>query len=133
VGSLALDASVAIALFTATDAHHHRALTDLETAFDRSDALLLAASAYSEIMVHAAREGEGELVDRFVDRLAIEIVPIDRAIGRGAAILRAANRSLRLPDALVVATAQARRAPLLSFDARVVRLACELELALPQS
>ncbi len=133
MGSLALDASVAIALFTATDAHHERALAELEIAFDRSDALLLAASAYSEIMVHAARQGEGELVDRFVDRLAIEVVPVDREIGRGAAVLRAANRSLRLPDALVVATAQARRAPLLSFDAQLARLARELEAGATQS
>jgi len=129
VGSLALDASVAIALFTANDAHHERAKVQLDAALDRDDSLLMAASAYSEIMVHAVRNGEADLIDRFVDRLRMEIVPADRKIGRRAAELRAEKRSLRLPDALVLATAQARRAPLLSFDAAVARVARELDLA----
>jgi predicted nucleic acid-binding protein len=133
VGSLVLDANVAIALFTASDAHHDQALVELDGALGRDDDLLMAASAYSEIMVHAVRSEQGELIDRFVDRLRMEVVPTDRDIGRRAAGLRAARRSLRLPDALVVATAQARRASLLSFDAELARLARELELAPAQS
>lgn len=133
MGSLVLDANVAIALFSASDAHHGRALAELERALDRDDDLLMAASAYSEIMVHAVRSGQGELIDRFVDRLRMEVVPTDRDIGRRAAELRAERRSLRLPDALVAATAQARAASLLSFDAELERLARELELAPAQS
>jgi predicted nucleic acid-binding protein len=133
VGSLVLDANVAIALFTAGDAHHDRALAELVGALDRADDLLMAASAYSEIMVHAVRSEQGELIDRFVDRLRMEVVPTDREIGRRAAELRAARRGLRLPDALVVATAQARQASLLSFDAELERLGRELELAPAQS
>jgi predicted nucleic acid-binding protein len=133
VGSLVLDANVAIALFTASDAHHDRALAELDGALDRDDDLLMAASAYSEIMVHAVRSGQGELIDRFVDRLRMEVVATDRDIGRRAAELRARRRGLRLPDALVAATAQARGASLLSFDAELERLARELELAPAQS
>jgi predicted nucleic acid-binding protein len=133
VGSLALDASVAIALFTDADAHHDRARSELDGALDRDDDLLMAASAYSEIMVHAVRSGQGEMVDRFVDRLQMEIVPTDRGIGRRAAELRAEWRSLRLPDALVLATAQARRASLLSFDIELARLARKLDVGSAQS
>jgi hypothetical protein len=122
VGSLALDANVVIALFTADDAQHQRALAELEAAGERRDILLMAASAYSEIMVHAVRQGRGELVDRFVDRLRVEIVPVNREIGRRAAELRAAQASLRLPDALVLATAQLRGARLLSYDERLRQL-----------
>jgi predicted nucleic acid-binding protein len=122
VGALALDASAAIALFTATDPHHERARIELDAALDRDDQLTMAASAYSEIMVHALREERGELIDRFVDRLRIEIVPADRQIGRRAAALRAAHHKLRLPDALVVATARLRDARLLTFDERLLQL-----------
>jgi predicted nucleic acid-binding protein len=133
VGALVLDASVAIALFTAADAHHDRALAELDAALDRDDLLLMAASAYSEIMVHAVRSGQGELIDRFVDRLRMEVVATDRDIGRRAAELRAGRRGLRLPDALIAATAQARQASLLSFDAELARLARELGLDAAQS
>jgi predicted nucleic acid-binding protein len=113
---------VAIALFTATDAHHARAVTELDAAVDREEAFLMAASAYSEIMVHALRQERGELVDGFVDGLQIEIVPIDREIGRQAAQIRARHRTLRLPDALVLATAELRGARLLTFDERLAQL-----------
>lgn len=122
MGAVALDASVAIALFTAADAHHERARAALDAALDRGDALILPASAYSEIMVHALKNERGELVDRFVDRLRMEIVPADREIGRRAAELRAGNGALRLPDALVAATAQLREAELLTFDRRLLQL-----------
>jgi predicted nucleic acid-binding protein len=122
VGAVALDANVAIAVFGSDDAHHQRAVAELGAAMDQG-ALLMAASAYSEILVHALRVGNGDLVDDFVDRLRIEIVPADRAIARLAARLRAENAALRLSDALVVATAQARGAGLLTFDDRLRRLA----------
>jgi predicted nucleic acid-binding protein len=113
---------VAIALFTATDAHHARAIKELDAAVDREETFLMAASAYSEIMVHALRQERNELVDRFVDGLQMEIVPIDREIGRQAAQLRARHRTLRLPDALVLATAKLRGAHLLTFDERLAQL-----------
>jgi predicted nucleic acid-binding protein len=122
VGAVALDANVAIAVFSSDDAHHQRAVAELGAAMDK-DTLLMAASAYSEILVHALRGGNEDLVDDFVDRLRIEVVPADRAVARLAARLRAENAALRLPDALVVATAQARGAGLLTFDDRLRRLA----------
>jgi len=131
VGALALDASVAIGLLDTEDAHHERArvaLSENRTAF-----LLMAASAYSEALVRPLVDGSGEAVENFVELLGVEIVPADREIGRRAAELRARRLSLRLPDALVLATAQLRQAPLLSFDARVMRVARELELAPAQS
>ncbi|HVY97815.1 MAG TPA: PIN domain-containing protein [Solirubrobacterales bacterium] len=123
MGALGLDSCVAIAFFTATDAHHDRAVAELSAADDRGEALLMAASAYSEIMVHAAGQERTDLIDRFVDRLRIEIVAVDRAIAARAALLRARHGSLRLPDALVLATAQARGARLLTFDGPLARLA----------
>lgn len=122
MGSLALDANVPIALLDSTDAHHARAVAELDAAIEREDDLLLAASAYSEIMVHALRKQRGDLVETFVDRMRMEVVPVDRAIGRRAAELRSAHATLRLPDALVLATAQLRDARLLTFDGRLSQL-----------
>jgi predicted nucleic acid-binding protein len=131
VGALTLDASVAIGLLDIADAHHERARAALSE--NRTASLLMAASAYCEALVRPLASGRGDAVENFVEILRVEIVPADRAIGRRAAELRAQRRSLRLPDALVLATAQMRQAPLLSFDAKVMRVARELELAPPQS
>jgi len=126
-----LDASVAIGLLDTADAHHERARAAIGE--NRIRSLLMPASAYSEALVRPLANGNGDAVENFVEFLRVEIVPADRDIGRRAAELRAQRRSLRLPDALVLATAQLRQSPLLSFDARVMRVAGELELAWAQS
>src|SRR5262245_40188819 len=67
----------------------------------------MAASALAECLVDPARRGEdaARTVLDFVDRVPIDIVPLDVAIATAAAGLRARHRALRLPDALVIATA----------------------------
>ena len=100
---------------------------------NRRASLLMAVSAYSEALVRPLLNGKGDVVEDFVEILQVEIIPADRNVGRRAAELRAQRRSLRLPDALVLATAQMHQAPLLSFDAKVMRAARELELAPAQS
>jgi predicted nucleic acid-binding protein len=111
-----------IALLSAADAHHARAVAEFGEASDRDDDLSMASSAYSEIMVHALRRQRGGDIDRLIDRLRVEIVAVDRTIARRAAELRAEHRTLRLPDALVLATAQTRGARLLTFDERLAQL-----------
>jgi predicted nucleic acid-binding protein len=87
----------------------------------------MAASAYSEALVQPLVKGRDAAVEEFVGSLRVEIVAADRRIGRRAAELRAQYRSLRLPDALVLGTALAREARLLTFDARLARLAGEAD------
>jgi predicted nucleic acid-binding protein len=111
-----------IALLSATDAHHSRAVAEFGEASDRGDDLSMASSAYSEIMVHALRRQRGGDIDRLIDQLRVEIVTVDRTIARGAAELRAEHRGLRLPDALVLAAARLRGARLLTFDERLSQL-----------
>jgi predicted nucleic acid-binding protein len=125
VGAVALDASVAIALLDPADGHHGRAVAALR---ERTRLpLIMAASAYSEALVQPLVKGLGDAVEDFVESLGVEIVAADRGIGRRAAELRAGHRTLRLPDALVLATAQARGASLLTFDARLARLTGEAQ------
>lgn len=85
----------------------------------------MASSAYSEVMVHAVRQRRGKRVDALVDELRVEIVDVDREIGRLAAELRARYRQLRLPDALVLAAARSRGARLLTYDDGLARLAAD--------
>jgi predicted nucleic acid-binding protein len=55
VESLILDASVMMGLLDNADAHHKRAVEDVEAADRASTELLVPASAYSEALVAFAR------------------------------------------------------------------------------
>jgi predicted nucleic acid-binding protein len=108
VGLTVVDAGVVIGVLDATDAHHAGARAALAGALQRADRLALPASAYAECLVGPWRRGEAAvaIARGFVARLAIEVVPLDTAVGEAAARLRARHGArLRLPDALVVATA----------------------------
>ena len=113
VGLTVLDAGVVIALLDATDAHHAAAIAAVTAARDREDTFMLPASAYAECLVAPHRRGEdavAAVVDGFIDALPAHVEPADRSIAAAAARLRAAHGpALRLPDALVVATALVRR------------------------
>ena len=61
MGSLILDASVLIGLLDGADAHHQRAVDDVEAADEALTELVIPASAYSQAMVTFAR------VDRVAD------------------------------------------------------------------
>lgn len=104
-----------------TDANHERAVAALR---ERGrDSFILPASAYSETLVRPLAIGAAEHVETFVERLQVSVVPADREVAWLAAKLRCGDSGLRLPDALVLATARLRSARLLSFDERLVRLA----------
>ena|SRR5437867_1720668 len=107
MGLTVLDAGVVIAGLDADDAHYTAAADALSAARDRGDSFVLPASAYAEILVRPASRGARTVarVDAALDAMAITIADTDREIARRAAILRARHSSLRLPDALVIATA----------------------------
>jgi predicted nucleic acid-binding protein len=105
-----LDAGILIALLDASDAHHTPARDAVAAAIEAGRRLVLPASAYAEVLVEPIRRrGDAvDVVDRMIDALPIEIQALDRSIARHAAALRATHGArLRLPDALIVATAMA--------------------------
>ena len=132
MGLTILDAGVVIALLERRDVHHHAASTAIASARDRGDRMILPASTYAEILVNPSRSGPQAVaaVDGFVDELPIEVVPVDRAIAASAAALRARHgRGLRLPDGLVLGTAQVLRADrVMSTDAGLNGRGVEVEL-----
>jgi predicted nucleic acid-binding protein len=108
VGLTVLDAGVVIAVLDARDAHHAAAAQVLADARDRGDDLVIPVPAYAECLVSPSRRGPAsfDTVDRFLDALPVHVEPASRAIGAMAAGLRARHGvAMRLPDALVVATA----------------------------
>lgn len=108
MGLTVVDAGVIIAVVDAADAHHLAARKSLRDALAAGETLVLPASAYAETLVAPFRRDvvSAEALDRFVDALPAAVQPITRPIARAAAKLRAEHGArLRLPDALVVATA----------------------------
>ena len=103
---LILDSSVLIAWFDERDALHERVMALLKQT--RSDERVVPATAHAESLVAPSRLGD-EAVKAFnaaLDALPARVVPIDRAIARRAAAMRARHSTLRFADALVLATAQ---------------------------
>ena len=82
-----------------------------EAAFGRhrEDELVLPASAYAEILVGPFRTGAAAItkVESFLTDFSIHIAAVDAGTAKRAALHRSRHRSLRLPDALVLATADA--------------------------
>jgi len=121
MGPLILDASVVIGLLDAADAHHDRAVDEVEAADREGRTLLLPASAHSELLVAFARAGRIPEARAAVAAMGISVVPLTAAIAESAAELRSSHRHLRLPDAIVLASAQAHDGELLRYDRRLDR------------
>ncbi len=108
MGLTILDAGVVVAVLDTQDPHHTAATEALRAGRDAGDRFALPTSAFAECLVWPWRSGEAavSIAEAFIDAFPISVLSADRAIGRTAARLRARQgRMLRLPDALVVATA----------------------------
>jgi len=105
VALVVLDASVVIAFLDPDDALHAVAVKALTE--HQHDELLTPTSAYAEILVAPNRRGFEAVaeVEAFLADFSIRLETLTPAIARVAARLRSEYRSLRLPDALVLATA----------------------------
>jgi predicted nucleic acid-binding protein len=108
MGLTLLDAGVLIGFLDASDAHHDAAYREIRGALERGDRVAIPASAFAEALVGPSRRGKEavEGVQEFVERVPIEVAQLDADTAVIAADLRARHGSrLRLPDALVIATA----------------------------
>ena len=121
MGLIHLDAGVVIGFLDADDTHHQSAAQTLAASLRSGDRLAMAASAFAECLVGPSRHGERAVatVSDLFERLPIDIVDLDADTARRAAALRARHASLRLPDALVLATASENSADhLITTDRR---------------
>ena len=123
MGALILDASVLIGLLDTADAHHGSAVDDVEAADQAGIRLLTPASAYSEALVSFARAGRVQDARTAIAAMGVSVEPLTATIAEAAATLRAKHDRLRLPDAIVLATAQHLSATLLTYDEPLSRIA----------
>jgi predicted nucleic acid-binding protein len=128
MGLIVIDTSVLIALLDPGDAHHHAARASLDAYAD--DDLRIPAHTLAEALVHPARAGKDSDARRLIASLEIAIDPVDEAVAITAAKLRAQHGSaLRMPDALVLAYADVRKAKrVLTADARWPAWSSRVEL-----
>lgn len=107
MGLIHLDAGVVIGFLDEDDVHHRGAREVLVQAADEGDHLAMAASALAECLVGPARHGDAaiDVVRTLIERLPAEVANLDAVTATAAARLRAQHPELRLPDALVIATA----------------------------
>jgi predicted nucleic acid-binding protein len=127
VARVALDADILIAFLDPGDDQHTAAVAELRPRLAAGDELIVGATVYAETIVRPLHQGTDATVDEFLDSAGIAVVPVDRAIARRAASLRAGHRSLRLPDAMSLATAIATDSTLLTLDTRLRRIAQRVE------
>jgi predicted nucleic acid-binding protein len=132
MGLTHVDAGVIIAFLDADDSHHDAATSALANALGQADRLSIAASALAECLVGPARRSTKsvELVRTAIARLPASVVPLDEEIATRAAGLRARHRTLKLPDALVIATAETSGADRLITTDRKWPTANAMKLAL---
>ena len=123
MGALILDASVLIGLLDSADPHHSAAVDEVDAVDQAGTQLLTPASAYSEALVSFARVDRVADARRAIAAMGITVTPLTAPIAERAAELRARHDRLRLPDAMVLATAQALGADLLTYDDRLWRVA----------
>ena len=120
---LILDASVLIGLLDTADTHHAQALQDTEAADRTGRPLLVPASAYSEALVAFARANRIKDAREAIAAMGFAVVPLTAAIAERAAELRARHERLRLPDAIVLASAHELGGELLTYDHNLARRA----------
>jgi predicted nucleic acid-binding protein len=123
VEALILDAGVLIGLLDTADAHHARSINDVEDADEVGRQLLAPASAYSEALVAFARAQRIGDAREAIAAMGITVTPLTAAVAERAAALRARHEPLRLPDAIVLATAREIGGELLSYDRQLAQFA----------
>jgi predicted nucleic acid-binding protein len=103
--AVVLDSDAVVAFLDRGDALHDAADEAIRKLLGK-DRLLVSAVTYSEVLTGArlGRHDEKSVRGFFTDLIS-EILPVDAEVADKAAHLRFRRKSLRMPDALILATA----------------------------
>ncbi len=124
-----LDTDVVIAALDRQDSHHVAAARAVKTMLDGRTPMLLSLVNYAEALVRPAEEEHTlQLAVGAVSALGVKLIAPTPRIASDAARHRALNVSLA--DGFALATAQAERADVATFDRRVRRALPKLGLEL---
>jgi predicted nucleic acid-binding protein len=133
VGLILLDSTAIVGFLDADDALHEVTVARFKEIVG-SHPLVASVISYAEVMTgvslghHPRRQ-----VDGFFDVLVKDLLPVDRTVAARAATLRGKRKSLPIPDALILATAdcQPEVEVVLCGDGdwpKVKGLSCQVEL-----
>ena len=105
MGLILLDSTVIVGFLDADDALHEATVARFKEIVG-SHPLVASVISYAEVMTgvslgHHSPAG----VNGFFDALVKELLPVDRVVAARAATLRGRRKSLSMPDALILATA----------------------------
>ena len=104
--AVVLDSDAVVAFLDRTDALHDAADGAIRELLGK-DRLLASAVTYAEVLTGARLGSHDEKrVRGFFADLISEILPVDAEVADRAADLRARRKSLRMPDAMILATAE---------------------------
>jgi predicted nucleic acid-binding protein len=131
--AVALDSDAIVGFLDSADALHSAAKAAIREVASEQP-LMVSAVTYAEVMT-GVRLGhhDEEKAEGFFDELVSQVLSVDTPIADVAARLRAKHRALRMPDALILATASTHPEieTVLSGDvnsAKVTGLDCDVRL-----
>jgi predicted nucleic acid-binding protein len=133
--TIVCDTNIVVGLLSRTDALHSAAVQAAGDWEARAARVAISAVTWPELRTGALRQGpaaEGALT-AFREAAVDDIVPVDEHIAEIAARSRAIDLSLRMPDALILATGRhIGAAAVLTADKRLARAAPQLaQLVVP--
>ena len=117
MGRLVLDSSVVIALMERNNERHSMVLEHFSNS---ENTFILSAITVSEVLVRPAQNGNSLEASKNLKRFTDEIVDVNFDIAVAAAEIRASH-SLKLPDAIISATATLARATLVTLDRKLAK------------
>ena len=121
-----LDANVMIAALQSQDAHHAQVVEFLRTT---TDDLCVPLLTLAESLVWQARQGRADAALSVIIGMGVRILPCDLTGALDLATVRAAT-DLRMPDCVVLASAQAIGAKLATTDQKLAREAAKTGIKL---
>ena len=117
MAGLILDSDALIALMNVNDEHHK---IIIELLLQTQDGFSISVVTYSEALIRSFETGRESLMIERISELVNEIVEVTKSIAEIAADLRASAK-IKLPDALIAATAIEKGLTLLTFDEKLAR------------
>ncbi len=105
MGLILLDSTVIVGFLDADDVLHETTVARFKEIVG-SHPLAASVISYAEVMngVSLGHHPQAN-VDGFFDALVKDLLPVDRVVAERAATLRGGRKSLSMPDALILATA----------------------------
>jgi predicted nucleic acid-binding protein len=104
--AVVLDSNAVIAFLDRDDSLHDAADAAIRNLVGK-DRLLVSAVTYAEVLTGARLGHQDEQrITGFFSDLISDVLPVGMEVADTAASLRARRRSLRMPDALILATAE---------------------------